>query len=465
MTICRRFRSHRRDRGCVCDFDRLLFPPISSYPLFIPPSNVTNLPSDISNILPRSYYKEHYKMEDLHEIHRDFEDMQLHHERILAKTLDCYRSHVTELERVIRAGGVNKVGSGGGRMPGNHSMPGFNADTMGQHPGQIHNGTTTDMGMSGGNWDPKNWLTVPIQETVRSAERAFLDVQRSFRVAGPAQRKGSGPVRGGNGPNVQAQRHESLMFRMERLAIYGRHMLLENARLHKKVNLLERQRDRVLALRGVDPHDLASDFTSLMNSKNTMDRTGDEGDALGVSTRRSVGTSLMGTATGDSADGNGVNWHAITSNLPYSGNKSSGGKSPGGASVGRMSQRTSQIPPKYGDHPTHTNGEFITRDMLQRSRESGGNDSESWSKQELVTAEILRDRLATAETERELYRLENDELREKLRSAKEEAHLRFLKELQNLVDRKSGIGEVLEGNRRGALAEDVLLALEKSVEL
>lgn len=278
-------------------------------------STVTNLPEDISCIMPRAYAKEKYGLEDLSELRMAMEDMQLHHEQILTKVLATYKAHVTELAKTQSLSRESHAEA--------RSAAASNSE-------------------------------------VRSAEKAISDLEQ-------AQSLGVGNVR-----------QEALLVRLERLALYGRRLLCDKERSEKKTALLTAQRDRLLKLRGVSAEDLA-------------ELTGCDG--------------------------------RFTGRGGFSG---------------------------YGGRPS----EFVTREMMSGFRR-GDSDA-------VVTLETLKDQLFSAVSEKEILKNENDELREKMARIKEEAHSRFLKELEILITRKRGIGESAEDSRQGALAKEILMALEKS---
>ncbi|CAD7944928.1 unnamed protein product [Amoebophrya sp. A120] len=160
----------------------------------------TNNAFNISSILPKNFYqhKENngYVIGDggygsVEDCLDDMEDMQRHHERILVKTLRTYRDQMSSLKQAFQAAQqeAQAAASRGGR--------------------------------SGGG---------SLAQQLRSVEGVYDAAERAQE-------------------NPVYAREQSMEFRLERLVTYARRLLQENDLLTSKMQLVTKQRDRVLALR------------------------------------------------------------------------------------------------------------------------------------------------------------------------------------------------------------------------
>ena len=59
-------------------------------------------PRGITSILPESYWQKSYTFSDINRIHLDMEDMQKQHEKIMYKTLQCYKHQMAEMARALK---------------------------------------------------------------------------------------------------------------------------------------------------------------------------------------------------------------------------------------------------------------------------------------------------------------------------------------------------------------------------
>lgn len=144
-----------------------------------------------------------YSYDDIQQIHMDMEDMQHHHERILAKTLKCYREQIDNLKNAVAL----RDAGGSGAVPGAG-------------------------GIGVGGSDLENSNTIGGFKNPRSIEAAFRDASEVFNADDPSFAK-----------------QQSIEFRLERLVTYSRRMMQENESLNNKINIVTKQRDRVLALK------------------------------------------------------------------------------------------------------------------------------------------------------------------------------------------------------------------------
>lgn len=177
-------------------------------------------------ILPKTFFNPNFTYENMEAVEVDMEEMQRMHERVLGKTLNCYRAQMSELKEVI-AQHQAQADDNQGRMALSRRYPTASL-LMGGAGGPGGSGSASGFS-GGGSSSTKDPLA---RAQTRSTESALRDAIDAFSTYDPAFPK-----------------QQSLEFRTERLVAYARRVMQENENLHAKLALTEKQRDRVLALR------------------------------------------------------------------------------------------------------------------------------------------------------------------------------------------------------------------------